>query len=207
MTQPADRAEVQDEFMFRGGALALELVNTEVLVRSKPRDLLGVPQDLTRWWDAVRERYPEAVGETERELATPALLAEAKHLRAALRRVCNDVTRAEGVAEADQVILNRALSMARLALGGVSGSGLRQTYALVPGGSNLLFQVALSAVRLLTDADPSRLHRCKNERCVLYFYDSSRSGTRQWCSAACLNRVRSSENYRRRKAATQVQES
>lgn len=192
---------MQNEFVFRGGVVALELVNTEIAVRSKPQDLLGVPQDLTRWWDAVRERYPVAVGEVERGLATPALLAEAKHLRAALRRVCNTVTRAEAIAEDDQAIINQALSMARIALGGVPGQGLRQTYALVPGGSNLLFQVALSAARLLTDTDLSRLHRCRNERCVLYFYDSTKSGTRQWCSVACLNRVRSSENYRRKAAA------
>lgn len=198
---------MRDGFVFRGGVVALELVNTEIAVRGKPQDLLGAPQDLTRWWDAVRERYPEAVGEGKRELATPALLAEAKHLRAALRRVCNTVTRAEAIAEADQAIINQALGMARIALGGVPGPGLRQTYALVPGGSNLLFQVALSAVRLLTDTDPSRLHRCRNERCVLYFYDSTKSGTRQWCSVDCLNRARSSENYRRRKAATQVKES
>lgn len=198
---------MQDEFIFRGGVLALELVNTEITVRSKTQDLLDVPQDLTRWWDAVQEHYPKAVGEAEQELATPALLAQAKHLRTALGRVCNTVTREEAIAEADQIIINQALSMAHIALGGVPGSGLRQTYALVPDGSNLLFQVALSAARLLTDTDLSRLHQCRNERCVLYFYDSSKSGTRQWCSTACLNRVRSSENYRRRKAATQVKES
>lgn len=196
---------MQDGFVFRGGVVALELVNTEIAVRSKPQDLLGVPQDLTRWWGAVQDRYPEAVGEDERELATPTLLAEAKHLRAALRRVCYAATRAEAIAEADRAIINGALSMAHIALGGVPGPGLRQTYALVPGGSNLLFQVALSAVRLLTDTDLKRLHKCRNERCVLYFYDSSKSGTRQWCSVECLNRVRSSETYRRRKVATQAE--
>lgn len=61
-------------------------------------------------------------------------------------------------------------------------------------------------LRLLTEGDLRRLHKCRNERCVLLFYDTTKSGTRQWCSLDCFNRTRSSQRYRQRKAAAQASE-
>ena len=41
------------------GALALDLINTEVMDRGKPRDTLPSPEALARWWEAACERYPD----------------------------------------------------------------------------------------------------------------------------------------------------
>jgi predicted RNA-binding Zn ribbon-like protein len=49
--------------------------------------------------------------------------------------------------------------------------------------------VALSAVDLLTRKDHGRLHRCENARCVLLFYDTTKSSTRRWCSTGCMDRA------------------
>jgi predicted RNA-binding Zn ribbon-like protein len=67
-----------------------------------------------------------------------------------------------------------------------------------PGPAALLFPIARAAVMLLTERDLSRLHRCGNERCVLLFYDTTKSGTRRWCSLGCMNRARSARRYRER---------
>jgi predicted RNA-binding Zn ribbon-like protein len=194
MTQAA-RGDREDGFVFRGGVLALELVNTEIAVRGKPVDLLATTEDLGRWWTVCRERYPAKAGEAMEE-ATPALLEAVQELRGALRRTCDAVTQHVPGATPALAPINRALGIAHPVLSG----DLQQTYALAPGGSAMLFHIARSALLLLTERDLSRLHKCRHQRCVLYFYDTTKSGTRQWCSLDCHNRSRSSENYRRRKA-------
>ena len=71
-----------------------------------------------------------------------------------------------------------------------------------PSGSAVdgpMLAVARSTVTLLTERDLARLHRCANERCVLLFYDTTKSGTRRWCSTACMNRARSISRYQTRK--------
>ncbi|MFL5652938.1 MAG: CGNR zinc finger domain-containing protein [Ktedonobacteraceae bacterium] len=49
---------------------------------------------------------------------------------------------------------------------------------------------------LFTRAEKHRLHICKNERCILFFYDTTKSATHQWCSLECMNRARSLQHYR-----------
>ena len=62
-----------------------------------------------------------------------------------------------------------------------------------------LAAVALDAVELLS-LDDGRLRLCEGPGCSLVFYDSSRPGTRRWCSTErCGNRVNTT-TYRRRRA-------
>jgi predicted RNA-binding Zn ribbon-like protein len=201
MTQTA-RTDLQEGFVFRGGVLALELINTAIAVRGKPVELLATSEELARWWTLCRERYPSEVSPAADESPDQALLEAVKTLRAALRRTCDAITQhVPGTTPALDPI-NAALRMAHAAL----TSEVRPTYVLAPGGSALLFQVARSALVLFSESDLRRLHRCRHERCVLYFYDTTKSGTRQWCSLDCQNRARSSANYRQRKAATQQED-
>ncbi|MGG8409884.1 CGNR zinc finger domain-containing protein, partial [Streptomyces sp. 12297] len=45
---------------------------------------------------------------------------------------------------------------------------------------------------------PDRIRACAHDACVLHFYDTSRNGTRRWCSmAACGNRAKASRHYAR----------
>lgn len=45
---------------------------------------------------------------------------------------------------------------------------------------------------------PDRIRRCANPDCVLYFLDTSRPGTRRWCSmSACGNRDKTRRHYER----------
>jgi predicted RNA-binding Zn ribbon-like protein len=64
----------------------------------------------------------------------------------------------------------------------------------------LLAPLADSASELLCGGDPSRVHRCGNPKCVLYFYDTTRNRRRLFCSpAGCGNRVKAAARYRRSK--------
>ncbi|MEU5885798.1 CGNR zinc finger domain-containing protein [Streptomyces sp. NPDC047461] len=52
----------------------------------------------------------------------------------------------------------------------------------------------------LLSAAPDRIRGCAHEACVLHFFDTSRNGTRRWCSmAACGNRAKASRHYARTK--------
>ena len=55
-------------------------------------------------------------------------------------------------------------------------------------------------LRLLREA-PDRVRRCAHPNCVLYFYDTSKNGTRRWCSmAVCGNRAKAARHYARKQA-------
>ncbi|MFE5914272.1 CGNR zinc finger domain-containing protein [Streptomyces wedmorensis] len=47
---------------------------------------------------------------------------------------------------------------------------------------------------------PDRIRACAHEACILHFFDTSRNGTRRWCSMAiCGNRAKASRHYARTK--------
>jgi predicted RNA-binding Zn ribbon-like protein len=185
-------------FDFIGGALALDLVNTEIVVRGKPRDLLQTPADVAAWWEAARARHPDArepAGTAPLSADDPPTYEAIKRLRASLRRLFEAVAERRAVAQADLDAVNGVLRGGSYVISTTADGTARVTYA-AHDPAPLLLPVALSALRLLTDADPHRLHRCGNERCVLLFYDATKSATRRWCSVGCMNRARSSRRYR-----------
>jgi len=54
---------------------------------------------------------------------------------------------------------------------------------------DLLGPVGYSIAALYADLDPTRIRKCSN--CVLHFYDTSKKGTRRWCSMQmCGNRAK-----------------
>jgi predicted RNA-binding Zn ribbon-like protein len=64
---------------------------------------------------------------------------------------------------------------------------------------DLLGLIAHRIAALFTGIDRSRLRKCSN--CVLHFYDSSKKGTRRWCSMQlCGNRAKVATYAARRNA-------
>lgn len=62
----------------------------------------------------------------------------------------------------------------------------------------LLAPLADSVSDLLCGGDASRVHRCGNPKCVLYFYDTTRNRRRRFCTPeGCGNRVKAAARYRR----------
>src|SRR5262245_64916883 len=88
-TAPHLRGSGEDAFLFIGDVLALDLVNTEVMVRGKPRDLLATPEDVGRWWHAAQRYYPtmDVVQATDVAHVNTAALVALKELRRALRGI------------------------------------------------------------------------------------------------------------------------
>ena len=63
----------------------------------------------------------------------------------------------------------------------------------------LMIPVAQSFAKLLVEADPRRLRKCRNPACTLYFYATSKRGSRAWWSLEhCGNRLRMAASRQRR---------
>ncbi len=194
----------EEQFLFVGEMLALDLVNTEVVVRGRRQDKLQAGADVRVWWEEVRGHYPEVEnvrGENEESTVyDQALLDALKELRGALRHIFGAMIEGNAPIEADVRVLNEALRTGYHALEYREDGNLLAVYhSYDRTKGEVLLPIALSALRLIQDSERKRLHKCDNERCILYFYDTTKSATRRWCSPGCMDRARSAQRYKRAK--------
>lgn len=187
-------------FLFLGNNLALDLVNTEIVVRGKKVDLLVTPQDAALWWELARETYPQIIQEQERREDSEQLVSALHALRQELRSLFVTLIEHHQVREHQMKELNAILREGYYSLEVSLQGNVSAVYrARDTRGSTILLPIARAAMDLVTMQDLSRLRACQNERCLLLFYDTTRSATRHWCSLACTNRARSLQNYRQTK--------
>ncbi len=165
-----------------GEPLALDLLNTEVLSEGAPIDLFSIPGGLARWLDATGIDAPHD------EAALGALI----EARAAIRGV---VTSGSGAAERGRI--NRVLARGRVAVAiGTDATVTRSVEVGAPSWRPAV-AAAMNLVDLLETA-PDRIRRCDHPNCVLWFLDTTRNGTRRWCSmAGCGNRAKAQRHYER----------
>ncbi len=198
------KVQNDDFFLCDGENLALHLVNTEMMKRGKPFDLFTTPQDIAEWWQGQRLSHPAfdevSRGHEDPTLYDEELLKSVKTLRSALRAIFSALVVEDRPEQKDVNVLNAILSL------GYSSLELTQEGDLWPvwhttdtRHGTLLLPIALSAMRLITQGERTRLHLCENERCILFFYDTTKSSTRRWCSTGCMDRARSIQRYREAK--------
>src|SRR3954451_9522967 len=79
------------DYMFLSGVLALDLVNTEVVVRGKRRDLFATPENVANWWPQALTHHPDGEkikADMDAIVWSDQLLERIKRLRAAIRTLC-----------------------------------------------------------------------------------------------------------------------
>jgi predicted RNA-binding Zn ribbon-like protein len=181
------------------GALALALINTQVIERGKWRDLLSSPEAFAQWWAEVCQQYPDqcrVAGAGESIAWTDVLVEAVTALRSALRTIITSVVERQTVAEEDLQPVNAILALGYSALETTEQGTVKAELRLRDSEQgHVLVPIAHSALRLLTEANWRRLHQCTSDRCILFFYDTTKSGTRRWCSPSCMNRARSIRHY------------
>jgi predicted RNA-binding Zn ribbon-like protein len=190
-------------FLFVGNRLCLDFVNTRVIEHGKPVDHLSDVSCLI-WW--LREAGMLSPAEAKvalgrhRGAAGAKLLREGLALRGALEQMARRLATGRSVPSSSIATINRNLRERTefLELARARG-GFRTVPRVQPRDTlALLAPVALSAARLLTEDDPSRVRRCGNPACILYFYDTTRSRTRRWCRMqGCGNRLKVAAHRRR----------
>ncbi len=123
------------------------------------------------------------------------------------RATADEATRAAVLAARDAIhdVVSTDDPRARAALNAVLAHGrIRRT--LTESGPAAEPEVAdpawlpawLAAANLLDllAAAPDRIRQCAHEECVLFFYDTSKNGTRRWHSmATCGNRAKAARHY------------
>jgi predicted RNA-binding Zn ribbon-like protein len=191
-----------NEALFLSGSLALDLVNTEMIIRGKKHDVLASPEALAAWWMQAYKHHSESQSVVVEEPIdwTPELLTNVKAIRASVRQLASSVVQEQAVDEAVLEPLNAVLALGYPCMQKTEQGTIRQVMrsrdAMV---GSVVLPIAVSAFHLFTEADWQRLHKCKNDRCILFFYDTTKSATRQWCSLGCMNRSRSAQHYKETK--------
>ena len=176
-------------FLFLGGSPAIDFVNTEIVSRGEPVDLLEREADLRRWFAA------SGLGSVSGKSKG---LAAAKALRADLRRIFLKLAAGDSLRQADLDGINAALSRGRSQLELRLRDGRPALETRLRGAATPAFRIAQSAAEFLATADLSLVRQCEGAGCILLFHDATKSHTRRWCSmAGCGNRAKAAEHYRR----------
>ncbi|MEU7629200.1 CGNR zinc finger domain-containing protein [Nocardia sp. NPDC049220] len=159
-----------------GEPLALDLLNTR-WIEHGPQDLLTDVAGLRIWLDSV--------GLATRAQADAATLAAVRTARAAI---------ADVVTRASHDGLNDVLAHGRIRRT-LTESGPADV-ADVPERIWLPGWLAADNLLDLLRAAPDRIRQCAHPQCVLFFYDTSKNGTRRWHSmATCGNRTKAARHY------------
>jgi predicted RNA-binding Zn ribbon-like protein len=184
----------RDGFLFVGNHLALDFLNTRPIQNGEAMELLSDFGALLRWFQAAGLL-------SIREMANLQLQGESVTARRALeamRRFREKLRKAvlawEGGAHVHRSTveeLNRLMAahpmLSQLeATGNVPFMG-PWFEPLLP--EDLFAPLAHSGAKLFAEADRNRVRKCG--QCVLHFYDTSKKGTRRWCSMQlCGNRLK-----------------
>ena len=165
-----------------GEPLALDLLNTQWMVAGTPADLLATPEGTRAWLTAAG--LPAAPGPQTRQALLQA------------RQAIRDVVSGHGGATAADR-LNAVLSHGYLRLSLGTDMVPEQTLETREAAWRPAVMAAASLLDLLRQA-PGRIRSCEHPDCVLWFYDTTRNGTRRWCSmAVCGNRAKARRHYDR----------
>jgi predicted RNA-binding Zn ribbon-like protein len=187
------QSDWKDGFLFLGNHLALDFVNTRPVPDDQPVELLPDFYALLRWFQAAgvlgpadAANFQQRWGKSRQARQT---LNGVRELRETLRKEILSWEHGGGVHQATVKELNRLMAdhpmRTRLKAG---GKGLEtESYFAPEQPTDLFAPLAHSAASLFADVDSQRVRKC--DVCILHFYDTSKKGTRRWCSMQlCGNR-------------------
>ncbi|WP_326954187.1 CGNR zinc finger domain-containing protein [Amycolatopsis sp. NBC_01286] len=170
-------------FTFLSGRPSLDLTTTlQVRHHEHPRELLAVPEDVTRWL-AEAGYSPAAVDD--------AGLRRTVDLREVVNRLCRTANRAE-----DRARLNDFAAGSPL-VPQWTGTAVEYRGDL----DQALSTLARDAIDLLAGPHTDRVRECAHPDCSRLFLDASHAGRRRWCGMTTCGTKTKSANYRRRKSA------
>ncbi|NRD09523.1 CGNR zinc finger domain-containing protein [Rathayibacter agropyri] len=165
---------------FDSGSLALDFATTGAVPHGATEQF-DSDAALTVW---LAERF-DAVDTGSRD----ARLDDALMLRSAIARLAEATEAATALDPRDIDVVNLVAAMPDIppALSG----GSRQAGRTSASGAQALATIARQAVELLGSAAAGRLRRCAAPECRMLYLDTSRAGSRRWCSMQrCGNRAK-----------------
>lgn len=188
------------KFIFLAGNLCLDFVNTQIMSRGELTDLLGSEADFSLWIEEsgiFEESVPEGIqSDWCREIYT-----QAREFRQQLRDMVEALEHDQAVPDASIAAINHYLQddPAYWQIEVIDGHYHSHFHYHLSRAEQLLYPLARSAQELLSASDHSRIRQCASDKCVLHFYDSSKNGSRRWCSMeTCGNRRKVKRHYHRK---------
>lgn len=185
----------RDGFLFVGNHLALDFLNTRPVQNGEPMELLSDFSALLRWFQAaglLNSREMVSLQRQSGESATARRTLDAmRQLREKLRK---EILAWEGGADVHRATLDElnqlmAAYPMRSKLKAVGKVSSMELWFEPRQPEDLFAPLAHSAAKLFAEADRNRVRKCGH--CVLHFYDTSKKGTRRWCSMQlCGNRLK-----------------
>jgi len=184
-----------DGFLFVGNHLALDFVNTKPILEGKARELLSNPMALEKWLTVsgvVMSQEGRALVRIWRDSRKAEnflreLVRFRERLLGAILRI--ESGRAPGedfLAEVNE-LLSRHPQHVRVVR---QGSQVVREVRFEPRNpSDVWAPITAATADLLAEVDRTRIRKCELESCVVHFYDTSKKGSRRWCSMnLCGNR-------------------
>jgi len=195
MRETKHSVDWRDGFLFVGNDVALDFLNTRPVLDAEPVELLPDFKALVRWFqvaDLVSSREAEELERRWAEsLRARRIVQSIREFRETIRKELFEWER-HGIVHRSAInelnaMMARHPMRSRLC---TSGQGLvTQPYFVPQQPEDLIAPLAYSVATLFSAADRTRIRKC--DQCVLHFYDTSRKGTRRWCSMRlCGNRLK-----------------
>ena len=185
----------KDGFLFLGNHLALDFLNTRPVQNAEPMELLPDFNALLRWFQAADLLTSRKAAELQRRWGDSArakrTVEAIRELREKLRREILPWENGAAIHSSTVDELNRLMAehpmRTRLKASGKMPS--TELYFELQQPEDLFAPLAHSAALLFAQTDHKRVRKC--DQCVLQFRDTSKKGTRRWCSMQlCGNRLK-----------------
>ena len=195
MRKATSKSDWKDGFLFVGNQLALDFLNTRPVQNGQPVELLPDFNALSRWFQAAELISSRDAGSLQLqcgESASAERTTEAmRQLRERLRKEILAWERSGKVQHSTQDELNKLMAehpmRTRLKTNGKSCS--TELWFEPHQPEDLFAPLVHSAAALFATVDRKRVRKCA--QCVLHFHDTSKKGTRRWCSMQlCGNRLK-----------------
>ena len=196
-----------DGFLFVANHLILDLLNTKPVLADGPTELLPDVRALERWLIASGTVSSTKDKATLRNWArSPELevfLEQLIGFRERLREVVLGMENRKSPSEAFLSEVNGLLLRypRHTSLRKRGGRVVRETQSELRKPTDLWTPITDATADLLANAESSRIRKC--ETCVVHFFDTSKKGSRRWCSMnSCGNKLKVAAYQRRKRAAS-----
>ena len=183
----------KDGFLFVGNHLALDFLNTRPVQNDQPMELLPDFSALLRWFQAADLLSTQDAASLQQEWGQS---ARAQRTVKAFRDLREELRKEILAWEGGSVVhnstvdeLNRLMADYPMRTRLKSKGSDTELWFKPRQPEDLFAPLAHSAATLFADEDRNRVRKCA--RCVLQFRDTSKKGTRRWCSMKlCGNRFK-----------------
>ena len=185
----------KDGFLFVGNHLALDFLNTRPVQNGEPVELLPDFAALLRWYQAADLLNSREAANLQQQwgqsVRARQVLEAMRALRERLRKQILSWEGGSAVHHSTVDELNRLMAehpmRTRLKEKGHPPS--TELWFEPHQPEDLFAPLAHSAATLFANVDRNRVRKC--DQCVLHFRDTSKKGTRRWCSMQlCGNRLK-----------------